>query len=737
VAVAVTLVTQGGNNSVGSSSVSGAVATYTSASIGTAASDRVVVLCVSSELASGTIISATYDNGSGDTAMTAASQGTLGNNSARIFYATVATGTTATFKVTFGANPTSTSQRISVYSVTGSSGNVTHGSATSTDMDATAPLRAAVAIPTGGGFIATASCATDTVAKTWAGATEGADDDGGDMRHTTASSTTAGFSVVTCTGGTNGEDGGLSWISFCPTSTTFGDLIGAASNQALSVTNPFSPSTAQTISAGDLVFVAYAEVTGTTATGCTDNLGNTYSALTSGSTTSVYYTVATTGGACTPAIATTASARDASIVVGCYKGPFDGTPLDKNPAVTASDNAEPYTAPATGTLAQADELIVGYFLAFNNGEASYDTPSPSARGDAMVAIGTANTTSGALTSKVVAATTTLTFELSGGTGTRPHTCGVATFKKGSPTDALLANDVSSASSVSVPTIAQTHAILANDVSSASTVSVPALTQVHVILANDVSSASSVTTPALTEVIALTADDVSSASSVSVPTIGQIHAILANDVSSASSVTTPAIGQIHALLADDVASASSVTEPAVGQVHVLTADDVASASSVSVPAVGQVHVLTADDVASASSVSEPALAEGADTTDALLADDVISASSVSVPALGQIHALLAESVVSQSSVSTPAIASGSAAPGGGSPGVYIDRDAISDAVRRRKKKKEEAQQKLAALIAHNASLKVLARAQAKIDRLDRELQELGVEDDIEIILMLAA
>ena len=110
-------------------------------------------------------------------------------------------------------------------------------------------------------------------------------------------------------------------------------------------------------------------------------------------------------------------------------------------------------------------------------------------------------------------------------------------------DDLLANDVTSASSVSVPALTQVHALLANDVSSASSVSVPTLTQVHVLLANDVSSASSVTNPALAEndtVDDLLANDVSSASSVSVPALGQVHVLLANDVTSASSVSTPAL-----------------------------------------------------------------------------------------------------------------------------------------------------------------------------------------------------
>jgi hypothetical protein len=111
-------------------------------------------------------------------------------------------------------------------------------------------------------------------------------------------------------------------------------------------------------------------------------------------------------------------------------------------------------------------------------------------------------------------------------------------------DDLLANDVSSASSVSAPAIAQAHALNANDVSSASTVSAAALGQVHVLLANDVSSASSLSAPTLAEAGAdeLLANSVSSASSVSTPALGQIHALLASDVESGSSVSAPALSE---------------------------------------------------------------------------------------------------------------------------------------------------------------------------------------------------
>lgn len=193
---------------------SSSVSTYSGVSIGTAASNRVVVVCVTSEIASASINSCTIDYGSGDTAMTAGTQGNQTNVYARVFRLAVPTGTTATIKVTYGAAVTANQNHISVYRILDSVYSST-GADQSTDMDATDPLTTgSTTVGTGGLIIAVACGATDTVAKTWANITEDIDADAGSHRHTTAFSTTAGTATRTCTGGTDGEDGALSWFIF-------------------------------------------------------------------------------------------------------------------------------------------------------------------------------------------------------------------------------------------------------------------------------------------------------------------------------------------------------------------------------------------------------------------------------------------------------------------------------------------------------------------------------------------
>jgi hypothetical protein len=211
--------------SIGNGSISGSPAgtmTLSSTSIGTADAGRVVVLNITTELNDITSIdSATIDYGTGAQAMTAGVSATNAPVKIHQFYLPAPTGTTATFVISFTmskANTSSVIHYVSVYKVTGcSSTPASTGSDTSSDMDASDPLTTgSITIPTNGGFLAVVGGSIETDAKTWANATEDLDLDGGNHRHTTAISTTAGTVTVTCTGGTNNERGCLSYIIFNP-----------------------------------------------------------------------------------------------------------------------------------------------------------------------------------------------------------------------------------------------------------------------------------------------------------------------------------------------------------------------------------------------------------------------------------------------------------------------------------------------------------------------------------------
>jgi hypothetical protein len=212
----------------------------------------------------------------------------------------------------------------------------------------------------------------------------------------------------------------------------FGDVKGTFSNNAASITNPFVASTlisgSASVAVGDLIYAVINQQTALTATACADNLGNTYTATNAGvdsgtSTGRAWYSRVTTAGTLTgPSFTATASANNVTACAVIFEGPFTDPPIDANPA-NVSDIASPFTGPATGTLAQADELVVAWGAAA--GSAVWTATSPNVK---QVEVASAALVKSVIGSQVVAATTSVQPEW---TGTNPadDTLGTTSFKK--------------------------------------------------------------------------------------------------------------------------------------------------------------------------------------------------------------------------------------------------------------------------------------------------------------------
>lgn len=217
----------------------------------------------------------------------------------------------------------------------------------------------------------------------------------------------------------------------------FGDVLGAGDGA-----NSTSPGTSLvgaglTVAAGDLVVVAIntkGSAVQFAGIACADNLGNTwtnlYSLSTNGNsaTLSAWYCVIPSGksGSCTITVSWTASQTgDAALSIARFEGPFASSPRDIL-ATETSDSTTPYACPATGTLAQADELVVG-FGANSNGITATDFGQTGliARQDRS---GTGSNTAGILITALVVSSTgtvTLTYSASASTTGRQ---GTVTFK---------------------------------------------------------------------------------------------------------------------------------------------------------------------------------------------------------------------------------------------------------------------------------------------------------------------
>ncbi len=228
-----------------------------------------------------------------------------------------------------------------------------------------------------------------------------------------------------------------------------------------------------------------------------------------------------------------------------------------------------------------------------------------------------------------------------------------TLDAGTPTDALLADDIESDSETSTVSVGQEHGLLSNNVQSTSSVSTVALGQIHALNAVNVESNSSVTQPGITEANLLLTDNIESSSNVSIPDVAQVHLLTSVSVQSNSETSSGTLTQVHSLLTDDVQSNSEADSATLGQVHNLTSVDVESNSEVSAPSLVSVSGtdnLLANDIESSTEVSNSALGQ----IHTLLTESVESNSEVSVSALAEIHQLNATDIQSNSEVSTPTV-----------------------------------------------------------------------------------
>lgn len=211
------------------------------------------------------------------------------------------------------------------------------------------------------------------------------------------------------------------------TPTAFGGRIDEASSSGAPNSAGVVTDTALAgVGVGDLIFVVASEINANTSVSCSDNLGNTYTPINGGTNGTInnkaFYSIVTTAGNATPSVVGTTSGNAYVIAAAAYKGPFTASPLDVNPS-TLNDSADPMVTNASGTLSQADELVIGYFSALAS---SAHTITPS--GADVDAHRISGSNEAVITSTVVSATTSLTMGLTVG-GALATVCGIATFKK--------------------------------------------------------------------------------------------------------------------------------------------------------------------------------------------------------------------------------------------------------------------------------------------------------------------
>lgn len=206
----------------------------------------------------------------------------------------------------------------------------------------------------------------------------------------------------------------------------FGSHIGSAGLTIASLSS-FTTNEKVTVAVGDLVVVIIGgNHSSYVASSVSDSLSNSWTPLNDGyamTNASIrgWFSIITTAGDMT-VTGTFPVAQALGMTVDVFEGPFASSPLDKTP-LPVFDSSTPHTSNTTGTLSQADELVVGYID--NRSSTAVNATSPYVLLNRTVGNSLAQV---ALESQVVSVTTEQTASFGGG-GTNESVVGIATFKK--------------------------------------------------------------------------------------------------------------------------------------------------------------------------------------------------------------------------------------------------------------------------------------------------------------------
>lgn len=189
------------------------------------------------------------------------------------------------------------------------------------------------------------------------------------------------------------------------------------------------------LAVNDVVVVAVADqMTSTTTVTIGDNSTgshNTWNALSGPTTNTIrinkWYSIIADASLTTITATFTSQNASRAIAVAAWDNHlFSASPLDKNIA-NSNDSTSPYDCPATGVLAQADEIVLGFLADAGNATATVTSPSLNAAQVASSGGSAAGNSAINISYRVVSATTSIQPQFTLGTS-RTGVVGTASFK---------------------------------------------------------------------------------------------------------------------------------------------------------------------------------------------------------------------------------------------------------------------------------------------------------------------
>ena len=392
----------------------------------------------------------------------------------------------------------------------------------------------------------------------------------------------------------------------------FGGLKGTLTGNGNSITASNSIAGSVSVAVGDLVFAVLGQQTNLTATTASDNLGNTYTATNAGTdagaaTGRAYYSRVTVAGTLTSvAIVASASTNDWAGFAAVIEGPFQASPLDKNIANGTADLTSPFTCPATGTLTQADEVIMCWMA--SDGSATWSATSPNLKAGQV-----ANSTNikVIIGYQAVSSTSTVSPEF---TGTNPtvDVLGTSTFMK-DLTQALTPSLYTNTNSFYTPTVLATYALTASLLTNTNTFYTPTVLSIYPLTSALLTNTNSFFTPTVTpgEVILtaslfsntntfytgvlslfLTPDLFSNTNSFFSPDVSSSYTLTAGLFSNTNTFFTPAVSSRIDLFASLFTNDSQFFSPSILAEYTLTPSFFTNTNSIFASDVLSVYGLSA-------------------------------------------------------------------------------------------------------------------------------------------------
>ena len=144
----------------------------------------------------------------------------------------------------------------------------------------------------------------------------------------------------------------------------FGGLKGTLTAGAAAIPANYANAGSVSVAVGDLLLALVCTNNTLNGTAVTDNLGNSYTAQNAGTDNAnacgrLWYSIATASGTLTAqTVNSTSTTNDVAFIGAVFEGVFSA--VDNAGIANLVDSTTPFTCPSTGTLAQADELVIGW-----------------------------------------------------------------------------------------------------------------------------------------------------------------------------------------------------------------------------------------------------------------------------------------------------------------------------------------------------------------------------------------